>query len=46
MNKTIDVYIQDIKELLKKKQAKIKDMEKMTNESREKLKKINNNNNI
>lgn len=39
MNNT-DVSIEDIKELLKKKQSKIKDMEKMTNDSKEKLKKI------
>ena len=40
MSKTTDVSIQDIKEILKKKQSKIKDMEKMTNESKDKLKKI------
>ena len=41
MNNSIDISIQDIKELLKKKQSKNKAMEKMTNDSREKLKKIN-----
>ena len=40
MSKLVDVSIQDIKELLKKKQGKIKTMEKMTNDSKEKLKKI------
>ncbi len=39
MNNT-DVSIEDIKNLLKDKKSKIKNMEKVTNKSKEKLKKI------
>lgn len=43
MSKQIDISIEEINKLLKDKQSKINNMEKITKNSREKLIKINNN---